>query len=117
MAASAANAQNYTYNRVFYDGLVLKMKGTVSLTDTTLVITTENSPTSAFDIEMETNTPEYKQFWVKMPEGVSHEIRISITDPTPPLGLKKGERGVMIYQHKDLFTNVINQMAYFLIPE
>lgn len=83
LAASAANAQNYTYNRVFYDGLVLKMKGTVSLTDTTLVITTENSPTSAFDIEMETNTPEYKQFWVKCPRACRTKLEFQLPTRHP----------------------------------
>jgi len=118
LISSAAFGQRFTFNRVYTLGTDVKMTGTIIVTDTTITINVDNNPPAFFDVYKETSSGNFSQYYVIFPEGSMHQIRLTITNPVTVKGiLKKNENGTLLFEHKDLFTNVLSSMIYYLIPE
>ncbi len=118
LICNTAFAQTFTFNRVQTEGFVVKMTGRIIVTDTTVTIHADNNPASVMDVYQETSAGNFSQYYVIFPEGSMHQIRLTLTNPVAVKGtLKKNETGTLLYEHKDLFTNVLSSMIYYLIPE
>jgi len=112
-----ATAQDYTFKRVFLSsGGLLKIAGEVSIVGDTIISINTNGVISPFKVNIETNTPEFKQFKSNQVNG-DLEQRFKFNFPTQTVGLKKDEIGTLVYDAKDNFTGTMSSMTYYLIPK
>lgn len=107
LTSIAGISQNFTYKKVLSMGQILKLNGSITLSDSTVTITTKGQPDSVLKSVKTTDSPEYKEYKLKLGEG--YEGRISVN-------LSKGIE-VLILEIKDLFRGSISSTNYFLIPE
>ena len=99
-------SQTYSYKKVLTAGQLVKLSGSITLSDSTVIISTKGQPDSILKGIKTTDMPMYKQYKLKIGEG--YEGRVSVN-------LSKGVE-VLLVEIKDLFSNSITTVNYFLLP-
>jgi hypothetical protein len=107
LTSFAGFSQNFTYKKVLSMGQILKINGSITLSDSTVTISTKGQPNSVFKSVKTTDSPEYKQYKLELGEGYEGRISVNLT---------KGIE-VLILEIKDLFSGTVSSTNYFLIPE
>ena len=100
-------SQNYTFKTAVADGVTVRMKGTVSVSDSIIVLTIKGD-SSKLEVVKTSHNDLLSQYRVTNISG-DYKIRISLT--------KEGNKHSLIYEAKDEFTGVITTIIYFLKPE
>lgn len=103
--------QTYKFDRVFMSPNFLKMSGSVSISDTTLILN-QNGIVSNIPVKIlnkltinDNNTSQY------ISSNNQSDIRFTFSNnPTP----NKNEKYIMVMEVKDKFTNMITNIMYYL---
>ena len=103
--------QTYKFDRVFADGMFLKMSGTINITDSSVNIVqngvVSNIPATTTSKAM----VDGKLHQQLMYKSEMVDIRFNFAPNSPPT---RNENYLLIYEQKDKFTNTISSMMYLL---
>ena len=103
--------QTYKFDRVFSDGMFLKMSGTITITDSSVNIVqngmVSNIPATTGSKGMVDGKLHQTLFY----KSEMVDIRFTLSPNSPPT---RNENYLLIYEQKDKFTNTISSMMYLL---
>lgn len=103
-------SQEFTYKKVFSSDVLIRIKGSVMVTDSLITIITENAPTAPIKVVKKLDTGGFKQFR----SGESENIRITLNNL---LKSNKKEPVTLLMELKDDFTGTISTVIYYLEPK
>lgn len=106
-----SQSQDYTYKKVFMNGMSVKLNGDILISDSVLVISM-NGKSADYPVDIIMKKDNFVQY--KMRTGTSDtQIRFTFQ---PNLLNNKTEKYTLNMEIKDEFTNKLTTMIYFLIP-
>jgi hypothetical protein len=112
-------SQEYSFKRVFSDGLMLKLSGELSILDTSFILKHDGYGGGEYFVEGNLKKSDGElilgQFFNVRLGTTQQEIRFMMTKNT--LKNNKGETYVFTFQGKDNFSNILTNMVYYLIPK
>jgi hypothetical protein len=98
------HSQNYSFKKVYSEGKIIKIKGDISLVKDSITISYEGSDKTPIKIKFVVNTETYKEMVF---EGEGYIFRLKLVDTS--------ENKTLLFEMKDLFTNKITSILYYLI--
>ena len=102
-------SQKYEFKKCIIDGNVIKMNGTVNFGDKKIETDT-NGQFASYNVEIITDTNDYKEYDVIGLDKLKFEIRIKFSKSV----LDKKYDYIITFEVKDIFNNKITSIAYFL---
>ena len=106
-------SQEFSFKKASLDGIVVKIPGEVSLSDTLVQIST-NGTKSEYPVEVVLKKDEFIQY--KLKTSSTGEIQIRFTFQ-PNIVNNKVEKYSLNIETKDGFTQKVSSVIYFLIPK
>ena len=104
-------SQTYSFKKIYSDGQLVKIKGSVSISDTLIIINT-NGTISNLSVKKEMdNMQGTSTYRLIVPEKSETEMRITFA----PSG--KDEEQILNLEMKDTFNQKISNISYFLKKE
>jgi hypothetical protein len=108
---SNSYSQEFTYKKVFMDGMSAKLNGDISISDSILKISM-NGKAKDYPVDIILKKEDFVQY--KLKTGTS-ETQIRFTFQANQFN-NKTEKYTLNMEIKDEFTNKLTTMIYFLIP-
>jgi hypothetical protein len=115
-----AYSQNFSFNRVASDGVMLKMSGELSILDTSFILKHDDYGGGEYFVEGNLKKSDGElilgQFFNVRLGTTQQEIRVMLNENIM-FNKNKGETYVFTFQQKDNFSNILTSMVYLLIPK
>ena len=100
-------SQMFSFKKVSFDGQFLKIKGSISISDSIIIINT-NGTISNLNVKMEMDIQGNKTYRLIVPEKSDMEMRLRFSPSD------KDDEKILVCETKDNFNQKTSSIVYFL---